>query len=76
MAVMPKFIIKNVPAPKATSQRIVSITRVANGIDFHPPKVLIRKWMNPTIGMPMTKMPEMDINEVVNGDALTIVQST
>ena len=69
---MPKLNMKKVPVPNATNHKIISTTRVANGIGFQPPNVLIRKWMNPTIGIPITIMPDMDINEVVKGERLTI----
>ena len=60
MAAIPKLNIKKIPIPKAISHKISKVIRVLNGIGFHPPKVLIRKWIKPMMGMPMTKIPEMD----------------
>ena len=73
---MPKLIIKKVPTPNAISQRMSNIILVANDMAFQLPKVLIRKWMKPTIGIPMTRMPETDINMVGNGEEVTTDQST
>ena len=72
---MPKLNIKKVPIPNAINQRISSIIRVAKDIGFQFPKVLIKKWMKPIMGMLMTKMPAMDINIVVNGADETVIQS-
>ena len=73
---MPKLNIKKVPTPNAISHRISNNILEANDIGFQFPKVLIRKWMKPTIGIPITKMPEMDISIVGNGDEVTTDQST
>ena len=73
---MPKLKKKKIPTPNAISQRISRVTRVANDMDCHPPNVLIKKWMKLTIGIPMTRMPEMDNKVVGTGDADTTDQST
>ena len=75
MAAIPKLSIKNVPTPKAISQRMSKVIRAAKGIAFHPPKVLIKKWMKPMIGIPITKMPETDKKVVATGNELTTDQS-
>ena len=76
MAAIPKLIIKNVPTPKAISHRTSKVIRAAKGIAFHPPKVLIRKWMKPTMGIPITKMPETANKVVGTGEEVTTDQST
>lgn len=72
---MPKLNIKKVPTPNAISQRMSNIILVANDMAFQLPNVLIRKWMKPTMGMPITKMPATDISMVVNGADDTVIQS-
>ena len=76
MAAIPKLNIKKIPIPKAISHKISKVIRVLNGIGFHPPKVLIRKWIKPMMGMPMNKIPEMDNKVVGTGEAETTDQST
>ena len=51
------------------------VIRAANGIAFHPSKVLIKKWMKPMIGIPITKIPETDKKVVATGNELTTDQS-
>lgn len=72
---MPKLNIKKVPTPNAISHRISNNILDANDIGFQFPKVLIKKWMKPIIGMLITKIPAMDINMVVNGADDTVIQS-
>ena len=76
MADIPKLIIKNVPTPKAISHKTSNVILAAKGISFHPPKVLIKKWMNPTIGIPITKIPETASKVVGIGEEVTTDQST
>ena len=51
------------------------IFKVAD-ISFHPPKVLIKEYIRPTKGMPITKIPESVISIVEYGELLIDDQST
>lgn len=62
-------------APNANNHKIINTTRVVSDIGFQPPNVFMRKCMKPTIGIPITRIPEHDINDVVNGERCTIDQS-
>ena len=75
MAIIPKLNMKKVPTPNAISHIISNNILDANDIGFQFPKVLIKKWMKPIMGMLITKIPAMDINMVVNGADDTVIQS-
>ena len=76
MATRPKLSIKNDPTPIAISHKTSNVMRVPNDMDCQLPKVLIRKWMKATMGIPITNIPEMDNNKVGTEDDVITDQST